>query len=817
MAKDNKNEFVSPSAHVSFPSQLDPFEAKIKKDWGLKLAQSIQSEWFYGFNVTGGVLNSKFNTMRIDFTQRRMYAKGLQSMDKYKEQFKADGDKSFLNLSAKPISIIPKNIDIVVNGMADRGYSVKATSIDPIGYSERISYRERIENDMNAKDIILKAKESLGVDVGSMPIDQLPETEDELNLHMQLEYKQDIELSEELAIESVFNENLFNETTDRMIKRDLAVCGLAWAKHKFVPDKGIVVEYVNCENKIQSYSEDPYFRDCFYHGEFKIVPISEVLIEFQWLNEPGNEAIRERIASSSVAWWDYNLIAQNQRIKGTTNLLYFTYKTTRKRAQKIKEKATGEKIVSKADETFVLKEGQKEDYKRVSIEEEILMEGVYVLGTDILLKWEVAENMSRPKSNRQKVIDQYIGCAPSRERGYIDSLVARMIPVEDKLNVIELKAEQIIQKMQPDGYIIDPMALAEVDLGGGNVLSVQNVWDMFTQTGSIIASSYGSSGDPMYSKPITELKMGGSLDKLNALAQERMIYLDQLRDVIGLNKASDASTPDKESLVGVQKLASLNSNIATKHILKGASYITLRLAEAVCYRVADLIKYSDLRDDFARKIGVTSVKTLESVKNLHLYDFGIKLELELDEEERAKLENDISLEIQKGTMVFEDKYKILNIKNFKLAIQYASILRTKREKKLQEQKMADIQANAQSQMQSAQQAEQFRQQTIQMEAQAKGQLQQMINEGEMQKEQLRGEQDRETLKMKIQGDIAVAQTVNGAKMQKLDFLENKKDERLTKQASLNSEMIQQRHEKGESIDFEAKEAGDGMFELEPQQ
>jgi hypothetical protein len=321
----------------------------------------------------------------------------------------------------------------------------------------------------------------------------------------------------------------------------------------------------------------------------------------------------------------------------------------------------------------------------------------------------------------------------------------------------------------------------------------------------------------MYSKPIQELRMGGSLDKLQALAMLRQQYLDQLRDVIGLNKASDASTPDKESLVGVQKLASLNSNIATRHILNGACYMTLRLAEAVCYRVADLLKYSDLKDDFARKIGVTSVKALESVKNLHLHDFNIFLDLHLDDEERAKLENDMSIAIERGLMQIQDKYKVLKVKNMDLAIQYMTILMTKYQKQQQEQKMADIQANAQSQMQSAQQAEQFKQQTLQMEAQVKGQLQQMINQGEMQKEQLRGEQDRETLKLKIQGDLAVAQTVNGAQMQKLDFLENRKDDRITKQATQNSEMIAQRHEKGEPIDFEAKEANAGMFDLEPQE
>ena len=807
----NKDTFIRPNANLSFPSQLAPFEEKKTKEFGLGLAQAIQNEWMYGLRTVNGVLNSKFNTMRIDFTQRRMYAKGLQSMDKYKEQFKSDGDKSFLNLSSKPISIIPKLVDVVVNGMVDRGYSVKATSTDPIGYADRIAYREQIESDMATKDLALKAKETLGVDISSMPIDQLPETDDELNLHMQLEYKQDIELSQELAIQEVFDENRYNETTDKQIKKDLTVLGVAWEKHRFVPERGIVVEYVNPENKVQSYSEDPYFRDCFYHGEFKMVPISEVLIEFQWLNLPENQAIKEQLASSAVAWWDYNLLAQSQRIKGTTNLLYFTYKTTRKRAKKIKQKATGEKILSPASELFDETTVKKNDFQRVTIEEEILMEGVYVLGTNILLKWEVAENMARPKSNKQKVIDQYIGCAPNRERGYIDSLVARMIPVEDKLNVLELKAEQIIQKIQPDGFIIDPDAIGELDFGNGNVLSQQNVIDMFFQTGSIFARSFGANGDPMYSKPITELRTGDSLSKLQAITVQKMQYMDMMRDVIGLNKMSDASTPDKDTLVGVQKLASLSTNIATRHILDGACDMTLRMAEAICYRVGDLLKYSDLKEDFARKIGVTSVKTLESIKNLHLYDFAIFLELELDEEQRAKLENDMSIAIEKGMMQVSDKYKVLRIKNFDLAVQYMTILIDKYQKKMQEQKMQDIQANAQAQMQSAQQAEQFRQQTLQMEVQAKGQLQQMINQGELQKEQVRGDQDRQTLQMKLQGEFQIAQVQGGVQMDKLQFLEDKKDERLDKASTHQSELIAQRQRDEDPKDFQS--ADTSMFNL----
>lgn len=810
---DNNNFSISP--YISFPSQIDPFEVKKTKKWGGMLAQAIQSEWMYGLGSNSiGELNSRFNTQRYDFLQRRLYAKGLQSMDKYKDMFKPDGDKSFLNLPTQPISLIPKNVNILVNSLCDRGYYIRAVSTDPIGYSERVAYREQIESDRNAKDVIIKAKETFGVDIGSMPVEKLPETDEELNLHMQLEYKQDIEISQELAIESVFNENYYNETTDRQQKQDMVVCGIGWVKHTFVPERGIVLEYVNAENKIQSYTEDPYFRDCFYHGEFKNVPLSQVFVDYQWLNDAENAKIKEQVTNSNDAWLDYNLIAQNQRIKGTANLLYFTYKTTRKKAKKIKEKATGERILSKADENFVLKEGQTDDFKRVSVEEEILFEGVLVLGTEILLKWEVAENMTRPKSNKQKVIDQYIGMAPDMEKGYINSPVARMMPIEDKLNIIELKADQIIQKIQPDGFIIDPDAISELDFGGGNKLTAQNIIDMFWQTGSIFARSFGANGDPMYSKPITELKMGNSLDKLQALAIKKMELLTQLDDVVGLNKASNASTPDKDSLVGVNKLASLNTSIAIRHILKGASNNTLRLAEAVTYRIADLLKFTNLRDDFARKIGNTSVKTLDSVKNLHLHDFAIYLELELDLEERAKLEQDMSIAIEKGYMDVQAKYKVLQIKNFKLALAYMTILIEKYKKQVQEQEMAKIQANTESQSQIAQAAESARQQTASMQGQIDMQLQQMISQGEIAKENVRGENELRNIQTKLQGEFQIAQVQGGVQMDKLQFLEDKKNERLVKQATMTSEENSKKQNEGSPIDFEAKEIDDSMFQLQ---
>jgi hypothetical protein len=275
---------------------------------------------------------------------------------------------------------------------------------------------------------------------------------------------------------------------------------------------------------------------------------------------------------------------------------------------------------------------------------------------------------------------------------------------------------------------------------------------------------------------------------------------------------SDASTPDKDSLVGLQKMAALNSNTATRHILDASNYLTKNTAQAISYRIADVLKYSNLKEDLARKIGKTAVLDLESVKNLHLYDFAIYFELALDEEERAKLEIDLTKEIDKGYITTEMKFQILNIKNMRLATQYLGILRKKFAKKQEEQKKREYDYQSEANIRSAQEAEKARQQTIAMELDAKIQVQQMISQGEIAKEQVRGQQDRETLEMKIQGDLQITSMQTGAQIQKQTEAEDRKDKRTQLQATQQSELIAQRQRDEDPKNFEEPEELD-MFTL----
>lgn len=803
------------SQNVSYPSQLDSFEVKCSKPFGIAVGNAISSEWF----SRGGGGACRFYAMQAEFMNRRIYAAGKVDMRKYYPRLGTNGDISLLNLPKKSLSTIPKIVDLVVNGMVGRNYSIKANAIDPISQENKQEYRKKIQEDQNSLAFIQQAKADFGIDLASMPIEQLPESKEELDIHLQMEWKPSNCLSNQLAIAAVMEDNMYNLTTNNQVIRDLVELGVGWVRNRFNSAKGIVIDYLDPIDMVYSQTKDPYFRDCFYKGHVKQTLVSDIFIEYPHLLLPENEDTKERIVNSCNEWYTYHSIPSTTQLKGATNLLYFTYKTFKESYNKIKEKSTGEKIVSKADANFdesKLKEGQTNDFKRVSKVEEVLMEGVMVLGTNILLEWGVAKSMARPKSNKQKVCEQYNGVAPNFLNGEITSLVSRMIPIEDELNVIELKAAQIIQKINPDGIAIDLDAIASIDLGDGKAVGPNAMLNMYLQTGSYFYRSYGGDGNVNGAqKPFQEIQTGDSVNKLVALRNESNGFLTKLTDVVGLNKASDATTPDKDSLVGIQKLAALSSNLATRHILHGAGYIKLKTAEACSYRISDILKYyPSLRDDLVRKIGETAVEDLDYVKDLHLSDFAIYLELEMDDEERAELDKDMSDAVMKGYITLADKYKVRGIKVLELAIQYLTLLIKKREKIIEDQKIREFKAKSDEDIRAAQSAEQFRQQTAQLLAEFEAQKQQMISQGEIAKEKTRGEQDRMTEELKGYNNIQLQYVINSGAVAKVDKMEEKKDERLVKAATQQSRMnVEKKKENPESIDFESEEEEMKAFDV----
>tara|TARA_R100001463_G_scaffold134883_1_gene197503 strand:+ start:1103 stop:3526 length:2424 start_codon:yes stop_codon:yes gene_type:complete len=684
----------------NFPSQVVSDNEKSSHDYGLKVAQAIEAEWFDG--ERNG--NNRYYSHLNNFHKLRLYARGEQSIQKYKDELSINGDLSYLNLDWKPVPIIPKFVDIVVNGISERQYSIKAYSQDPYGVEKRTEYMESILRDMRAQEFDQMASNLLNVDLKENKEEDVPETQEELDLHMSLNYKQAVEIAEEQAINVLLEGNKYDLTRKRLIY-DLTVCGMAACKTSFNTAEGVTVEYVDPASMVYSYTDSPYFDDIYYVGEVKSIPINELIKQFPDITEGELEDISKNNYKHN---YKFGRRDKQEEDKNKVDILYFNYKTYTHEVYKVKEMSTGLQKLIEKDDSFNPPTGEELAFERLGRKIECLYDGALILGTEKLIKWEKAKNMMRPKSDFNKVNMNYSIVAPRMYEGRIESLVGRITGFADMIQLTHLKLQQVMSRMIPDGIYLDADGLAEIDLGNGTNYNPQEALNMFFQTGSIIGRSMTMDGGQNGGKiPIQEIQSGGGA-KMQSLIGTYNYYLQMIRDTTGLNEATDASTPDPKALVGVQKLAAANSNTATRHILQGGAFLTQSICEHLCLRISDILEYSPTANAFVQAIGSHNVATLQEMKNLHLYDFGIFLELAPDEEEKQLLENNIQTALSQQTIDLEDVIDLREIKNIKLANQLLKIRRKKkmeRDQKMQQENMqAQAEANAQ-QTQAAAQAE----------------------------------------------------------------------------------------------------------------
>ena len=776
-----------------FPSQVVSDLEKMSFEYGLKVAKAIEHEWFDEDQSL-----HKYLSNRNDYHNLRLYARGEQPIQKYKDELSINGDLSYLNLDWKPVPIIPKFVDIVVNGIAERTYDIKAYSQDPYGVSKRTEYMESILKDMRTREFNDKVKQDLGVSLYENDPNQLPETEEEFALHMQLSYKQEVELAEEQALTVLMEGNNY-ELIRKRFYYDLAVLGIGAVKTDFNTSEGVTINYVDPANLVYSYTESPYFDDIYYVGEVKEIPINELKKQFPYLsNEELEEITKTQGTSRNV---------NNKRNSSDNNkvqVLYFNYKTYMNEVYKVKETGSGADKAIPKDDSFDPPENMEGGYGKLHRSIEVLYEGALVLGTKKLLKWEMAQNMMRPKSNFTKVKMNYSIVAPRMYNGKIESLVRRITGFADIIQLTHLKLQQVLSRMVPDGVYLDADGLAEVDLGNGTNYRPQEALNMFFQTGSVIGRSFTSEGDMNPGKvPIQEIQSGNGGAKLQSLITTYNYYLQMIRDVTGLNEARDATTPDKNALVGVQKLAAANSNTATRHILQSGLYLTAEVAECLSLRISDILEYAPTAEAFVQSIGAHNVATLDEIKELYLYDFGIFIELAPDEEEKMLLENNIQQALAQQSIELEDAIDVRDIKNVKLANQ---LLKLRRRKKIQNDQLIqqqNMQAQAQANMQTQQAAAQSEVQKQSAISQAQGQLETLKAELDAQRLVQEAEIKKQLMQLEFEYNMQIkgieVDNVKKRESQK----EDRKDERTRIQAQQQSELIEQRKSGSAPKSFES--------------
>ena len=772
-----------------FPSQVVSDQEKVSQDYGLQVGRAIQNEWF---SSNSG--STRFRSNQTTFHNLRLYARGEQPVQKYKDELSINGDLSYLNLDWKPVPILSKFVDIVVNGIADRSFDITTYSQDPYGISKRTAYMESIIRDKQTEELNNFAQENFGINLFENPPETLPDSQEELDIHMQLTYKQGIEIAEETALNTLLDENRY-DLTKRRTYLDLATLGIGAVKNNFSESEGVTIDYVDPAYLVYSYTEDPYFQDIYYAGEVKFVPINEIKKQFPNLTQDQLERIQQQ-GTQNYGVFDTNVGNgyNNNRDSNVIQVLYFNYKTYMNEVYKVKETATGAtKIIVRDDQFDPPVEMLEEQFGKMSRSLEVLYEGVMIVGTDIMLKWEMAKNMMRPKSDVSKVKMNYAITAPRMYKGRIESLVSKCTGFADMVQLTHLKLQQVLQRMIPDGVYLDADGINEVDLGNGTNYNPQEALNMFFQTGSIIGRSFTQDGDMNPGKvPIQEVPTGSGGQKLQTLIATYNYYLQMIRDVTGLNEARDGSTPDSRALVGVQKLAAANSNTATRHILDSGLYLTKELCECLSLRISDIIEYHPAKEAFITKIGRFNVGLLEEMSDLYMHDFGISLELMPDEEQKSLLENNIQVALQQGSIDLSDAIDIREVRNIKLANQLLKVKQKKRQERLQAEQQANIQAQAQANAQAQQVAAQAEIQKDQALFQTKSQLEQL--KGQLRQQEMATEvaAKKELMGLEFQYNMQLKGVeVDGAKSKEKE-VEDRKDQRTRIQGTQQSEMINQR-------------------------
>jgi len=783
------NIYANPNS--AFPSQVVPDAEKASVDYGRRVAQAIESEWWrQGGNGT------RFATSYNRFHTLRLYARGEQPVQKYKDELAINGDMSYLNLDWKPVPVISKFVDIVSNGMNNKLYEIKAFAQDPVSLKKRTDYASSILQDMRAKPYLQNMQQTLGINQYQSPDPgNLPESEEELDLHMQLSYKQSIEIAEEEVINNTLERNRFDNIKKRF-NYDLVTLGIGAVKTQWNKSNGVTVNYIDPARLIYSYTEDPNFEDIYYVGEVKSLTIPELAKQFPYLTEDQLEKIQQTRSNQSERLYGWQTYDPN-----TIDVLFFEYKTYNSQVFKIKETDQGlEKSLVKTDE---FNPPEADTFSKVSRKIEVLYKGAKVIGNNELIQWELAENMTRPFADTTRVEMSYTICAPRIYKGRINSIVSKITGFADMIQLTHLKLQQVMSRIVPDGVFLDMDGLAEVDLGNGTNYNPAEALNMYFQTGSIVGRSLTQEGDMNPGKvPIQELTSSSGQGKIQSLIQTYQYYLQLIRDVTGLNEARDGSMPEQDTLIGLQKMAVNASNTATRHIMQASLWLTVKTCENISLKIADSLNFPLTLNALKSSISTYNVGTLAEIQNLNNHDFGIYLELEPEEEEKAVLEQNIQMALQQGGIDLEDAIDIRRITNLKLANDVLKQKRNKKQKEQQEHEKQVAQAAEQAKVAADQARAQAEMQKQQALVSSEVQKEQAINQMEIQRIQTEWQIKQQEMQLQHQYDIELKQMEVGAMQEKEALIEDRKDKRIKLEGNQQSQMIDQRNNDLMPIDFE---------------
>ena len=797
----------------SFPDPLANSEVKKNKAYGIQYAKAIESQW--------GKINSAtslYGKRNVVFDRSRDYANGTQDTNLYKKLLRSinpnDGDGSLMNLDYTPVPVLPKFVRVVVNKILSRNPYPNLEAIDPISSSEKNNKKRRVEIQVEAKKQLQQLKQSTGMVIGDDP-DKLPDSLEEAEILLGTNIKTDAEIAAQLGTSLTLSWNNFNDNIFRRCVSDLVSLGMSVVKRSNDPNEGIKTEYIDPSRFIHSYTEDPGFNDMMYAGHVKTISIQELKrLAGHELEEEDFEkiakSVKDRSGNDPQA---FNRHSYNNRMmrqeygydEYMVDVLDFEFLSVDCIYFEEKENRFGNVNFFLKGFEYEEKQGSVFDRKPRKMEVTTVYGGSYILGgCDVIYNYGMTKNVPKNIHDISKARLSYSAVATNIRNMMPKSMVDSCTGFADMLQLTHLKIQQAIAKAKPDGLIIDIEGLENVQLGKGGELQPLELHDIYEQTGVFYYRSKNPEGG-FQNPPVREI--GNSIRNINELIGLYNHYLRMIRDATGINEMMDASTPKGDTLVGVQQNAIAAGNNAIYDITNASMVLFKKVCEDIVKCIQILPSESVLFKIYENAIGKENMSVLSSFKELPMYNFGVHVVKEMEDQDKAYLEQNIQMSLQQKEIDIEDAIAIRGVKDINQAERLLVVRRKKRMAKQQEIAAQNSQMQAQQAQAAAQAASQAKMQEMQMQAQLEAQQMQLKTQLESQLEEVRHQFRKEIEMIKAQATLGFKEDDKNFK-EKLEVLkEDRKDDRVKKQAAQQSKLLSQRQgnrgelpEQGDSVD-----------------
>jgi len=789
--QDNKNK------GMSFPDPLAETSQKETQQYGLQYAKAIESQW-------GQISesNSLYGKRSAVFEKNRDYANGVQDTSIYKKLLRSlnpnDGDGSLVNMDYTPVPILPKFVRVVVNKILSRNPYPNLEAIDPLSSSEKNQKKAKIERQIASKEQLKKLKEKNGLVLDIDP-DQLPDTAEEAEIFMGTNIKTDAEIAAQIGTNMTLSWNNFTDGTFRRCVNDIVALGMAVTKRSNDPNEGIKTEYVDPVNFIHSYTEDPSFQDLIYGGHVKRISIGE-------LKRLGGHEIEEDVfkkiatnvsgkngnSSASLNRSSYNKSLSRSEYgydEYMVDVLDFEFISVDCIYFEEKENKFGNTNFFMKGFDYQSKQGSVFERKPHKMEVSTVYGGSYVLGEDVIFNYGRVKNSPKNLQDISKARLSYSVVATNIRNMMPKSMVDGCMGFADMLQLTHLKLQQAIAKAKPDGLIIDIEGLENVQLGKGGDLQPLDLHDIYEQTGVFYYRSKNPEGG-FQNPPVREI--GNSIRNVNELIGLYNHYLKMIRDATGVNEMMDSSTPKGDTLVGVQQNAIAAGNNAIYDITNASMVLFKEVCEDIVKCLQILPPDSVIYSIYANAIGKENMSVLSSFNDLPMYNFGVQVVKEMEDKDKAYLEQNIQMALQQKELDLEDAIAVRQLKDVNQAERLLVVRRKKRIAQQQAIAMQNSQAQAQQAQAASQAASQAKMQEIQMQAQIDTQKMQLETQLEAQLEEVKHQFRKEIEMIKAQAVLGI-KTDDQEFKQKLEVLkEDRKDTRVKKQSAEQSKLISQR-------------------------